>query len=100
RGGDPRRRRPTLTLRELEALSRSRLPVFLAFLHARIAREESFLLQNTAQLGAELDQRACDTMLHCAGLSMHSPTFNSNVNIEFIQGVGSFQQPFHEHAVE
>src|ERR1700733_14656329 len=77
----------TLPLRELEAFSRSRLPVFLAFLHARIAREKPFLPHKSAQLGAELDQGACDAVLHCAGLPVHAAAFNSNMNIEFVEVV-------------
>src|SRR5882757_9736578 len=36
------------TFRELEALARTRLAVFFAFTHARIAREQSFRLQRWA----------------------------------------------------
>jgi hypothetical protein len=77
----------TLPLRELEAFSRSRLSVFLAFLHARIAREKPFFPQKATQLSTELDQGARDAMLHCAGLPVHAATFNSNMNIEFVEGV-------------
>ncbi len=99
-GGDPRwRHNQFLPLRKLEAFSRSRLSVFLTFLHARISCEKSFFLQYTAQFGAELYQRARDTMLDCAGLSVHATALNSDVNIEFVQSVRSFQWPLHEHPV-
>src|SRR4029077_16093998 len=83
----------------LEALSRSRLPVLLALLHARIAREKPFLLQNTPKFGAEFDQRAGNSMWPRSGLSVHSAAFYPDVNVEFVQSVGSLQRTLHEHAV-
>src|SRR5262245_10893961 len=89
----------TLTLRVLEAFSRSRLPVFLSFLHAWIAREKAFLLQDTTKLGAEFHQRPRHTVLHGARLPVHPAAIDTHENIEFVQGIGSFQSSLHEHAV-
>src|SRR5689334_11967243 len=98
-GGDPDWRLTSLPLRELEAFSRSRLPVFLAFCLARIAREKSFLLQYTAQLGTEFDQSPRDSVLHSIGLSMHAAAGDVNHNIKFVQGVGCLQRPLDQHLV-
>src|SRR5216684_336113 len=82
-----------LPLRELEAFSRSRLPVLLAFCLARIAREKSFLLQYTAQLGTEIDQSSRDSVLHSVGLSMHAAAGHGNDNIKLVQSIGCLQWP-------
>src|SRR3981081_1531701 len=50
----------TLTFTELEAFARSRHAVLLAFLGARIARQQAFVLQLLAQLEVVFDQRARD----------------------------------------
>src|SRR5207245_3724332 len=84
----------TVPLRELEAFSRSRLPVLLSFFHARIARQTSFLLQHSAQLRTEFHQSASNTVLNGAGLPVHAAAIDSNNNIEFVQGIGCFQRPF------
>jgi hypothetical protein len=47
-----------LALAELEALAGALLPVFFAFLHARIARQKTVLAQTRAQLRIENRQRA------------------------------------------
>src|SRR5215831_2651411 len=73
-----------LPLGELEAFSRSRLSVLLSLLHARIAREESFLLQNAAQFGAEFAECARDAVLDGAGLPMGPAAVNPDENIKFV----------------
>jgi hypothetical protein len=87
------------SLRELEAFSRSGLPVFFAFLHTRIARQEPGLLQDLPELGAEIDKSACDAMLYGAGLAVHSATFDIHDHIKFAQGVRSFEGLLHDHLV-
>jgi hypothetical protein len=91
--------KPTLPLRELEAFSRSRLPVLLAFFHARIARQKSFLLQYSTKLRTEFNQGPRDAVLYSAGLAVHTPAIDSDNNVEFVQGIGCFQGPLHQHAV-
>ena len=49
----PKRQLAELALAELEALAGALLPVLLAFLHARIARQESVFAQARAQLWIE-----------------------------------------------
>src|SRR5688500_20411144 len=47
-----------LTFTELEALACARQPILLAFLDARVGRQQTVLLQLLAQLGVELDEGA------------------------------------------
>src|SRR6266446_5472434 len=57
------------TLRELEPGTRSALPVLLALLDARVARQEAGRLQARPQGRVELDQRPRDAVTHRPGLS-------------------------------
>src|ERR1700722_7109473 len=59
-----------LTFRELEALARTRLAIFFAFAHARIACEQSFSLQRRTQRGVEFDQRAGNAVTNRVGLAV------------------------------
>src|SRR5215467_2623302 len=54
----------TLTFTELEALARSRHAVLLAFLRARVAREESFVFQRLAQFEVVLDEGTGNPQAH------------------------------------
>src|SRR5688572_19318073 len=85
-GGDPCWRFETLTLRELEAFSRSRLPVLLTLLHSRVACKEARFLQNPAQFRTEIYKCTSDAVLNGAGLTAHTATFYIHENIEFIKG--------------
>src|SRR4029453_14053567 len=58
-----------LTFTELEALAGAGHAVLLALLRARIAREETVLLQLRAQLGVELAERTGDPQADGAGLA-------------------------------
>src|SRR6266496_4466624 len=62
-------KQPPLAFTELEALARSRHAVLLAFLGARVARQQSVGLERLAQLGVVLDERAGDAEPHGARLS-------------------------------
>src|SRR5438552_18771680 len=53
-----------LTFAELEPLARACQAVFLAFLDARVRRQQAVLLQCLAQLGVEADERTCDAETH------------------------------------
>jgi hypothetical protein len=75
------------------------LPVFLAFLHARIARQKPFLFQDPAQLSTELDERARDTVLDSAGLTVRSSAGYAHMNVEFIESIRGFQRPLYQHPV-
>src|SRR6476661_271323 len=54
----------SLTFTELEALAGARHPVLLAFLGARIARQQAFAFERLAQLAVVLDQRPGDAESH------------------------------------
>src|SRR5881396_3358501 len=56
----------SLTFTELEALARASHAVLLAFLDARIRRQQAVFLQLLAQLRVVLDQRARDGEAHRA----------------------------------
>jgi hypothetical protein len=88
-----------LPLGILEAFSRSRLPVLLAFFHARIACQESSLLQHLPKLGAEIHESTRDAMLDSSCLPMHTAALHENNKIELIQSFRSLKWLLHDHAV-
>jgi len=88
-----------LPFRELEALSRSRLPVLLTFFHARIAGEKSFLLQYTAQFRAELDQSPRNAVLYSIRLAMHTSAIHRDQDVKFAECIGRLQGPLDQHLV-
>src|ERR1700681_4244156 len=73
---------PPLPFTELEAFPRSRHAVFLAFLGARIARQQSLFLELLAQLDVVFDERARDPEPHRAGLSRHTAAGHGRQNVE------------------
>src|SRR6185436_14683913 len=88
-----------LTFRELEAFARSRLTIFLALLHSRVAPQKAQLLQNRPQVCVELNQRPGYAVLDRASLTMHTAAFNKNDHVELAERVGSLQGLPHQHAV-
>src|SRR5690242_7091507 len=70
-----------LALGELAALAGAGLPVLLALLHARIAREEAFLAHRPAQRLVEPHQRARDPELHRARLPGEPAAGGRGVNV-------------------
>src|SRR5947209_4543891 len=82
----------TLTFAELEAFTRSRHAVLLAFLRARVAREEPFGLQLLAQLRVVLDQCACDAEPHGAGLARDAAARDRGEDVELVAGLGEDQR--------
>ena len=89
-----------LPLRELEALARSRLPVFLTFLRARVTGQKSGLLQKLPQVRAEIDESPSDTMLNGARLSVLSATFNVHNHVEFVESIRSLKRLLNDHLVD
>src|SRR6185369_10237788 len=71
-----------LSLAELEALASAFLPILLAFLAARIARDQALGLQLLAELGVEKHERARDSKFHRIGLSVDSATGDVRQDIE------------------
>src|SRR5271163_2708635 len=64
--------RKKLALAELEPPASALLPVLLAFLHARVARQESIFAQTRTQVRVELRERPGKPHAHGAGLSTHA----------------------------
>src|SRR6202023_1329766 len=73
-----------LTLRELESLAGAFLPVLLALMLARIAREHAQLFQFPTQFRVELDQCASDPQLSGSGLPGGTATGCGDPNIELV----------------
>src|SRR4026209_532818 len=71
----------TLPLRELEALSSSRLPVLLPVFHSRVARQKSSLLQHRPQIGAVLKKCTSNAVLDRSGLPTHAPAADVDQNV-------------------
>src|SRR5688572_29290925 len=77
---------PPLPFTELEAFSRSRHAVLLAFLGARVARQQPFVLQSLAQFQVVLDERARDAESHGAGLPRDASARHRRQHVELVAG--------------
>src|ERR1043165_8278554 len=82
-----------LPFAELEALARALLPVLLALLDARVARQEAFLLQLRPELGVVRDERAGDAEAQRARLAGGAAAGNGREHVEFIGRFGHGQRP-------
>src|ERR1043166_945036 len=82
-----------LTFAELEALARALLPVLLAFLDARVARQEAFLLQLRPQLDVVLDERPRDPEAERARLTSDAAAGDGREHVELIRRFGDGQRP-------
>src|SRR5688572_15968831 len=87
-----------LAFTELEALACAGQPILLAFLDARVGREQAVLLQLLAQLAIELDERAGDAEAHGASLPVHTAAGDGCQDVELLPGLGDQQRPPHLHA--
>src|ERR671912_2311345 len=87
-----------LTFTELEALARARQPVLLAFLDARVGREQTVLLQLFAQFAVEFHKRPGDAQPHCTGLAVHPTTGHRRQDVELFPCFGHEERPPHLHA--
>src|SRR5215831_1494765 len=74
----------SLAFAELEALARALLPVLLALLDARVARQEAFLLQLRPQFEVVFDQRAGDAEAQRAGLAGDAAAGDRRQHVELI----------------
>src|SRR5678815_4660000 len=84
-----------LTFTELEALACARQPVLLAFLDARIRRQQPILLQQFSQLPVEFDQRARDAEADGTRLTIHSAAGDGGEDVELLTGFGHQERPLH-----
>src|SRR5262249_32679628 len=81
-----------LALGELEALAGALLPVLLALLHARIAREKTVLAQRRAQLEIEARNGARQSHAYGPGLTASAATVRGDDHIHLIGQVGELER--------
>ena len=81
-----------LALRELEAFAGAGLAGLFAFLHARVACEETFLLEREAQGLVDLDERPADCQTQGAGLAIDAAADGADGEVVGVNGVGDFQR--------
>src|SRR6185503_15757652 len=73
-----------LPLAELEALARARLPVLLALLHARVAREEALAAEQRLQGLVLAHERARHTHADPAGLAGEPAAGDARVHVDLV----------------
>src|SRR5205823_7106303 len=83
-----------LPFAELETLARPLLPVLLALLDTRVARQEAFLLEPRPQLEVVLNQRARDAEAQRASLASNADARNRSEHVELIGRFGNEQRLF------
>src|SRR2546426_214070 len=76
-----------LPFAELEALARPRLPVLLAFLHARVAREHPQAPEERAQCFILAHQGAPDRKPQRSGLAAQSAAVELGIDVVLARGV-------------
>ena len=81
-----------LPLAELEAPTRAFLSVFLAFLHARIARKETILAQRRTQFRIQLRERASDAHTHGSSLPAYAAALDLRLHLDLVEHLGEFQR--------
>src|SRR5256885_13456792 len=91
----PRTGAPTLPFAELEAFARASHAVLLAFLDARVGREQPVLLQLLAQLHVVLDERPRHREAHRARLAVDAAAGDGREDIELLAALGEEQRPPH-----
>src|SRR5687768_706084 len=91
----PDKRPPVVSLAfaELEPLPGASQTVLLAFLDARVGRQQPVLLQRLAQLGVERHERARDAEPHGARLPVHATALDRRQDVELVDGLGQRQRP-------
>src|SRR5687768_4470054 len=81
-----------LTFAELEPLARASQAVLLAFLDARVGRQEPVLLQLLAQLRVVVDEGARDPELDRAGLAVDAAAGDRREDVELLTHFGHRQR--------
>src|SRR5271156_1174522 len=79
------RERNNLSFRELEPLARALLTVLLTLARARVATQQSKLLQLRPQLGIKLEQCAGNAQPRGAGLTVGSTAVRQNNDVELVR---------------
>src|SRR5687768_16452049 len=86
-----------LALGELEARPGALLAVLLALLHARIAREETSLLEPLAQLEVEDLERTGDPVTNRAGLAARTAAVHRDDDVELVDRLRQRQRLLDDH---
>lgn len=86
-----------LALGELRRAACGLKTVLFALLHARIAGEVAGLFEGGAKLGISDQQRACDAMTDCAGLTSGAAANDVNFDIILAQSIGEHHGGAHDH---
>src|SRR5262249_56176649 len=81
-----------LALGELEALACALLPVLLALLHARIAREKTVFAQRRPQLRIEAGNGAGQSHTHGPSLTSRATAVGSDDDVHLIAKVGELER--------
>jgi len=87
----PRPQKAPLALGELEALARALLAVFLAFVFARIASQQTRFLERGTQFGVKRNQCAGNTQLNCPSLAGNPASICKNQQIDPLRHFDSKQ---------
>src|SRR5215831_1239954 len=87
-----------LSFRELEAFTSALLPVFLPLFDARVACDQSRMLQRGPQIGVVFDQRAGNAVPDCACLSCRAATGHVCQYIKFVRSLSQVQGLPNNHA--
>src|SRR5512140_376863 len=88
---------PPLPLRELEPGAGAALSVLLALLHARVAREETGLLERPAQLEVEQAERAGDSVPDGAGLARAPAARAEGDDVDLVDRLGELKGRADDH---
>src|SRR3984885_9605877 len=81
-----------LSLAELEPATRALLSVLLAFLHTRVAGQESVLAQRRTQLRVQLGEGARNAHAHRSGLAADAATLDLCAHLDLIEHLRKFQR--------
>src|SRR5487761_2541105 len=92
------RARSRSALAVLEALARARLTVLLAFLLARVAREEAGALDRRAALRVDRDEGARDAVTHRFGLGRVPTAFDRRPDVVLVDDLDELERLAHDHA--
>src|SRR5271155_2523993 len=84
--------RKKLALAELEPPASALLPVLLAFLHARVARQESIFAQAGTQIRVQLRERAGKSHAHGPGLPAHAAALHRGFHFHLVVHLREFKR--------
>src|SRR5205085_12438299 len=91
-----RGKNPGLTFTILEAFARAGLTVFLAFAHARIARQVAMRFERRPQAGVGFEQCAGDAVTNSAGLAGWPAALHLDADIKFGARLSGDQRLHHD----